>query len=48
MLCGVFLVLVATILLDSMRVRVGILRGTHDARVCEAPLVLSQLRAEEL
>jgi len=47
-LCGVFLVLVATILLDSMRVWVGILRGTRSARVCEAPFVLSQLRAEEL
>jgi carbon starvation protein len=47
-LCGVFLVLVATILLDSMRVWMGILRGTHDARVCEAPFVVSQLRAEEL
>jgi carbon starvation protein len=47
-LCGVFLVLVATILLDSMRVWIGILRGTHDARVCEAPFVLSQLNAEEL
>jgi carbon starvation protein len=47
-LCGVFLVLVATILLDSVRVWIGILRGTRDARVCEAPFVLSQLRAEEL
>jgi carbon starvation protein len=47
-LCGVFLVLVATILLDSMRVWVGILRGTRSSRVCEAPFVLSQLRAEEL
>jgi len=47
-LCGVFLVLVATILLDSLRVWVGILRGTREARVCEAPFVLSQLRAEEL
>jgi carbon starvation protein len=47
-LCGVFLVLVATILLDSIRVWVGILRGTRDARVCEAPFVLSELRAEEL
>jgi carbon starvation protein len=47
-LCGVFLVLVATILLDSMRIWIGILRGTRDARVCEAPFVLSQLRAEEL
>jgi carbon starvation protein len=47
-LCGVFLVLVATILLDSVRVWIGILRGTRDARVCEAPFVLSHLRAEEL
>jgi carbon starvation protein len=47
-LCGVFLVLVATILLDSMRVWIGILRGTRDARTHEAPFVLSQLRAEEL
>ena len=47
-LCGVFLVLVTTILLDSMRVWIGILRGTREARVCEAPFVLSQLRAEEL
>jgi carbon starvation protein len=47
-LCGVFLVLVATILLDSVRVWIGILRGTRDARVYEAPYVLSQLRAEEL
>jgi carbon starvation protein len=47
-LCGVFLVLVATILLDSVRVWIGILRGTRDARLCEAPFVLSELRAEEL
>jgi carbon starvation protein len=46
--CGVLLVLVATILLDSLRVWVGILRGTREAEVCEAPFVLSQLRAEEL
>jgi carbon starvation protein len=48
LLCGVFLLLVTTILLDSMRVWIGILRGTREARVCEAPFVLSQLRAEEL
>ena len=47
-LCGVFLVLVTAILLDSMRVWIGILRGTRDARLCEAPFVLSELRAEEL
>ena len=31
--CGVLMVLVAAILLDSMRVWIGILRGTRDARV---------------
>jgi carbon starvation protein len=46
--CGIFLVLVTTILIDSVRVWVGILRGTREARVHEAPFVLSQLRAEEL
>jgi len=47
-LCGVLLVMVAAILLDSVRVWVGILRGTGEARVSESPFVLSQLRAEEL
>jgi len=47
-LCGVFLVLVATILIDSVRVWAGILRGRRESAVCEAPFVLSQLRAEEL
>jgi len=46
--CGVLMVLVAVILADSLRIWVGILRGTREARVCEAPFVLSQLRAEEL
>jgi hypothetical protein len=27
---------------------VGILRGTSDSRICEAPFVLTQLQAEEL
>jgi carbon starvation protein len=46
--CAIFLVLVTAILADSVRVWVGILRGVRDARVCEAPFVASQLRAEEL
>jgi carbon starvation protein len=46
--CGVFLVLVATILADSIRVWIGILRGTADARVNEAPFVLSRLDPESL
>jgi carbon starvation protein len=47
-LCGVFLVLVTTILIDSIRVWIGILRGRREATVREAPFVLSQLRVEEL
>jgi carbon starvation protein len=47
-LCGILLLMVATILLDSFRVWYGILRGTHAARIVEAPFVISRLRAEEL
>jgi carbon starvation protein len=47
-ICGVLLVMVTAILLDSLRVWVGILRGTRDAQICEAPFVLTQLQAEEL
>jgi carbon starvation protein len=47
-LCGIFVVLVTTILIDSVRVWIGILRGRREARVNEAPFVLSTLRAEEL
>jgi hypothetical protein len=36
------------ILADSLRVWFGILRGTREARVAEAPFVISRLRAEEL
>jgi carbon starvation protein len=46
--CGGFLVLVTTILIDSIRVWVGILRGTRDARITETPFVLSRLRPEEI
>jgi carbon starvation protein len=47
-LCGLFLVLVATILVDSVRIWAGILRGTRPAVVSETPFVLSTLRAEEV
>ncbi len=47
-LCGLFLFLVTTIVVDSIRVWTGILRGTREAHVREAPFVLSRLRAEEL
>ncbi|MBL8179064.1 MAG: carbon starvation protein A [Bryobacterales bacterium] len=46
--CGLFLVLVTTILVDSLILWAGILRGTREAKVSEAPFVLSQLRAEEV
>jgi carbon starvation protein len=46
--CGVLALLVAIILLDSLRVWYGLLRGTRDARVTESPFVPSQLQAEEI
>ncbi|HLN01160.1 MAG TPA: carbon starvation CstA family protein [Bryobacteraceae bacterium] len=48
LVCGVFLVLVAVILVDSVRIWAGILRGTRESRVAEAPFVLSRLQAEEV
>jgi carbon starvation protein len=47
-ICGLLMVLVAVILADSARVWVGILRGTADAHVREAPIVQSRVQAEEL
>jgi len=47
-LCGLFLLLVTTIVADSIRVWIAILRGTREAHVRETPFVLSRLRAEEL
>jgi carbon starvation protein len=46
--CGLFLVLVSTILIDSVRQWIGLLRGTRESRSTETPFVLSQLRAEEV
>jgi carbon starvation protein len=46
--CGIFLALVAAIVLDSLRVWVGVLRGTREARVTETPFVMSKLRPEEI
>jgi carbon starvation protein len=46
--CGLFLVLVAVILVDSVRVWAGILAGSGDRRLREAPFVVSRLQAEEL
>jgi carbon starvation protein len=42
------MVLVPIVLADSIRVWVGILRGTREAQIREAPFVISQLQAEEL
>jgi len=46
--CGIFLALVLLILVDSVRIWYGILNGSRDARVEEAPFVISQLQPEEL
>ncbi len=46
--CGVFLILVATILVDSIVLWTGILRGQRDARNLESPFVQSRLSAEEV
>ncbi|MEK7405982.1 MAG: carbon starvation CstA family protein [Acidobacteriota bacterium] len=46
--CAIFLVLVLTILVDSIRVWTGILRGKREARMLEAPFVATRLRAEEI
>jgi carbon starvation protein len=47
-LCGLLMAMVAVILADSLRVWYGLLRGTREARVLEAPFVPSELRPEEL
>ena len=46
--CGVFMLLVAIVLVDSLRLWYGILRGTEPARMREAPFVLSRLGTEEV
>jgi carbon starvation protein len=46
LLCGIFMVLVATILVDSIRVWIGIFRGTREAKLTETPFVPSELEAE--
>ena len=47
-ICGIFLVLVTTILVDSIRVWSAILRGAREVEVREAPFVLSRLNPEEI
>ena len=46
--CGMFLIMVALILVDSMRVWLRILSGAREVKVDESPFVLSRLQTEEL
>jgi len=46
--CGLLAVLVAVILVDSLRVWYGLLRGTRESRIAEAPFVPSRLQPEEI
>ncbi len=46
--CGLFLVMVTLVLVDSGRVWVGILRGTRETRISETPFVPSRLSTEEV
>ncbi|HYM10309.1 MAG TPA: carbon starvation CstA family protein [Bryobacterales bacterium] len=46
--CAIFAVMVLLIVVDSIRVWTGILRGTREARSLETPFVPSQLRPEEV
>ena len=48
MLCGMFLVLVSIILVDSIRTWIGVLSGSKSTRTEESPFVLTQLTAEEV
>ncbi|MBV9507030.1 MAG: carbon starvation protein A [Acidobacteriia bacterium] len=45
---AVLALLVAIVLADSLRVWYGIIRGTRDTRISEAPFVPSRLQAEEI
>jgi carbon starvation protein len=46
--CLVFVLMVAVIVIDSVRVWAGILKGTREARSYETPFVASQLKPEEI
>jgi carbon starvation protein len=47
-ICFLFLVLVALIVIDSLRVWYGLLSGSREPKTSEAPFVLSQLEASQL
>jgi carbon starvation protein len=46
--CGIFLLLVSVIIVDSLRVWNRLLNGAHETRSSETPFVLSQLEAEHV
>jgi carbon starvation protein len=46
--CGAFMILVAVVLVESLRLWYGILRGTQEAVVIESPFVLSRLEVKEI
>jgi len=46
--CGIFLLLVSVIIVDSLRVWYRLLNGAHETRSSETPFVLSQLEAEHV
>jgi carbon starvation protein len=46
--CGTFMILVTVVLVDSLRLWYGILRGTQQAVVIESPFVLSRLEVKEI
>ncbi|MGA2325534.1 MAG: carbon starvation CstA family protein [Bryobacteraceae bacterium] len=46
--CSIFLVLVATVLADSIRVWTGLLRGTREAKTTETPFVASNLQEDAI
>src|ERR1700744_4274258 len=46
--CGAFMILVSVVLVDSLRLWYGILRGTQRAVVIESPFVLSRLEVKEI
>ncbi|MGC9970469.1 MAG: carbon starvation CstA family protein, partial [Bryobacteraceae bacterium] len=46
--CGIFLVLVATVLADSIRVWTGLLRGRREAKTTETPFVASNLQEDAI
>jgi carbon starvation protein len=46
--CGIFLILVTVVVLDSARVWYGVLRGTRTALSSESPFIPSRLEAESI